>query len=146
VCNNIWITKDKKFLGTRVSLTIDSYSSQNFLPFLKPEVLPSCFQQLTIKPLSHLTWVHIFTQFSRSSYISPIMLLFVCFTETESVKPLVQSVSTDSVSKLYQVEIIGPIDKSRESESVMDRIKDQVEKNTRGTQEELRGDMLVSIT
>lgn len=74
------------------------------------------------------------------------MLLFLCFTETESVKPLIQSGSTDSGSKLYQVEITGPINKSTESESLLDRIKEQVEKNTRGTQEELVGDMLVSLT
>jgi hypothetical protein len=78
----------------------------------------------------------------------PDMLLSICFTETESVKPIVQSDSIDSGSgsKLYQVEIIGPIDKSAESESVLDRIKEQVEKDTRGTQEELLGDMLVSVT
>jgi hypothetical protein len=70
----------------------------------------------------------------------------LCFTETESVKPLIQSDSTDSGSKLYQVEITGPINKSTESESVLDKIKKQVENNTKGTQEELIGDMLVSIS
>jgi hypothetical protein len=69
------------------------------------------------------------------------MLLFLCFTETESVKPLIQSATTGSGSKLYQVEITGPINKSTESDSVLDQIKAQVEKNTRGTQEELVGDM-----
>lgn len=64
--------------------------------------------------------------------------------ETESVKPLIQSVSTDSGSKLYQVEITGPINKSTESESLLDRIKEEVEKSTRGTQEELVGDISVS--
>jgi hypothetical protein len=71
------------------------------------------------------------------------MLLFMCFAETESVKPIVQSVSIDSGSKLYQVEIIGP---TAESESLLDRIRERVEKDTRGTQEELLGDMLVSVT
>jgi hypothetical protein len=62
------------------------------------------------------------------------------------VKPLIQSYSTDSGSKLYQVEITGPNNKSTDSESLLDRIKEQVEKNTRGTQEELVGHMLVSFT
>lgn len=60
------------------------------------------------------------------------------------MKPLIQSCSTDSGSKLYQVEITDPTNKSTESESLLDRIREQVEKNTRGTQEELVGDMLVS--
>jgi hypothetical protein len=53
------------------------------------------------------------------------------------VKPLIQSESTDSGSKLYQVEITGT------TESALDQIKKQVERNTKGTQEELVGYVLV---
>jgi hypothetical protein len=54
------------------------------------------------------------------------------------VKALIQSDSADSGSKLYQVEITGS------TESALDQIKKDVERNTKGTQEELVGDMSVS--
>lgn len=54
------------------------------------------------------------------------------------MRPLIQSVSADSGSKLYQVEITGC------TESSLDQIKKDVERNTKGTQEELVGDVLVS--
>lgn len=53
------------------------------------------------------------------------------------MRPLIQSDSADIGSKLYQVEITGF------TESALDQIKKDVERNTRGTQEELVGDMSV---
>jgi hypothetical protein len=73
------------------------------------------------------------------------MLIFLCFTETESVKPLIQSDVSGSRSRLYQVEITGPVNERAESESVLYQIKNCMEQCTRGTQEELTGDMLVAV-
>jgi hypothetical protein len=41
------------------------------------------------------------------------------------------------------VEITGPLNKSSESESALEQIKKHVERSTKGTHEELVGDMLV---
>jgi len=64
--------------------------------------------------------------------------------ETESVKPLIQSDVSDSRSKLYQVEITGPVIEPAESGSVVYQIKKYMEESTRGTQEKLIGDICVS--
>jgi hypothetical protein len=72
-------------------------------------------------------------------------MIFLCFVETESVKPLIQTEVSDSRSKLYQVEITGPFNEPSESGSVLYQIKNCVEESTRGTQEELIGDMLVAV-
>lgn len=74
-----------------------------------------------------------------------IVLIFLCFIETESVKPLIQSDVSDSRSKLYQVEVTDPVTGPAESGSVVYQIKEYMEESTRGTQEELIGDMLVGV-
>ena len=80
-----------------------------------------------------------------SSYVNLIILIFLCIIETESVKPLIQSDVSDSRSKLYQVEITGPVIEPAESRSAVYQIKKYIEESTRGTQEELVGDMLVAV-
>lgn len=80
-----------------------------------------------------------------SSYVNLIILIFLCIVETESVKPLIQSDVSDSRSKLYQVEITGPVIEPAESGSAVYQIKKYMEESTRGTQEELIGDMLVAV-
>jgi hypothetical protein len=79
------------------------------------------------------------------SYVNMIILILFCIIETESVKPLIQSDVSDSRSKLYQVEITGPVIEPAESGSVVYQIKKCMEDSTRGTQEELIGDMLVAV-
>ena len=69
----------------------------------------------------------------------------MCIIETESAKPLIQSYVCDSRSKLYQVEVTGPVTEPAESGSVVYQIKKYMEESTRGTQEELIGDMLVAV-
>jgi len=80
-----------------------------------------------------------------SSYVNLIILILLCIIETESVKPLIQSDVSDSRSKLYQVEITGPVIEPAESGSVVYQIKKYMEESTRGSQEELIGDMLVAV-
>lgn len=80
-----------------------------------------------------------------SLYVNLIILILLCILETESVKPLIQSDVSDSRSKLYQVEISGPVTEPAESGSVVYQIKKCMEESTRGTQEELIGDMLVAV-
>jgi len=77
--------------------------------------------------------------------INSIILIPLCIIETESVKPLIQSDVSGSRSKLYQVEITGPVIEPAESGSVVYQIKKYMEESTRGTQEELIGDMLVAV-